>query len=282
MPLSSLQSRVLRLLATHRNSESYVAGASSLALDGARYSRDIGLFQDRELAMQDASDDYPALLEQSGIVVEWVRRLATIRTAWIRPGDDGTLLEWVVDSAYRFFPALQDELFGYVLHPADFATNKALAAVGRREPRDIVDLLDIHDRWLRLGAVVWAASAKDPGFSPEGLIAEIGRYGRYQQSEYDRLQMETPIDAGVISRSLKAALSEADTFVRSMPGGLEGLLFLDAEGRPVQARPRLPRPLRHPRRAAARPLAIVARHQPRHDGMPPPEVLSRSRERQHQ
>jgi hypothetical protein len=133
--------------------------------------------------MQEAVKADTELLRQNGFQIEWTRRFPTIFTAVIRSGDGGTLLEWGVDSAYRFFPALQDELFGYVLHPADIATNKALAAASRREPRDIIDLLNIHERYLPLGAVVWAASAKDPGLSPEGIIAEIRRNGRYQQAD---------------------------------------------------------------------------------------------------
>jgi hypothetical protein len=237
VPLSSFQSRLLRLLAAHRNPESYVAGALPLARFGSRFSHDIDLFHDRELAMQEAVAADAALLENSGFQIEWTRRFPTIYTAVIRSGDDGTLLEWLVDSAYRFFPALQDELFGYVLHPADIATNKALAAAGRREPRDIVDLLGIHERYLPLGAAMWAASAKDPGLSPEGIIAEIRRNGRYQQADYDRLLNETPIDAAATARALRAALDEADTFVRAMPSGTEGMLFLDAGGRPVQPDP---------------------------------------------
>jgi hypothetical protein len=155
---------VLRLLAAHRNPESYVADVAPLARQGARFSKDIDVFHDRELAMQEAVNADTALLEQNGFAIEWTRRFPTICTAVVRSGDEGTLLEWVVDSAYRFFPALQDELFGYVRHPADIATNKALAAAGRREPRDIIDLLQIHERYLPLGAVMWAACAKDPGF----------------------------------------------------------------------------------------------------------------------
>ena len=63
-----------------------------------------------------------------------------------------TKLEWVVDSDFRFFPALPDELFGYVLHPVDLATNKVMAAAGRREPRDVVDLVMIHEQVLPLGS----------------------------------------------------------------------------------------------------------------------------------
>ena len=223
-------------LAAHRNPESYVAGASPLTRDGPRFSHDIDLFHDREAAMHQAIQDDTAALERSGFGIEWTRRFPTICTAIIRAGAEGTLLEWVVDSAFRFFPAIHDELFGYVLHPADIATNKVLAAAGRREPRDIVDLLSIHERYLPLGATVWAAAAKDPGLSPEGIVAEIRRNARYLQADFNRLHAEVPIDASAVARALRSALDAADLFVRAMPGGKEGLLFLQ-DGQPVQPEP---------------------------------------------
>jgi hypothetical protein len=186
--------------------------------------------------MQAAVEADEATLAVNRFQIEWTRRFPTIFSAVVRDGEDGTLLEWVVDSAYRFFPALPDALFGYVLHPADIATNKALAAAGRREPRDVVDLLDIHERYLPLGAVIWAASAKDPGLSPEGIVGEIRRNARYQQADYDRVMSERPIDAASTARTLRAVLDEADAFVRAMPAGKEGLLFL-RDGEPVQPDP---------------------------------------------
>ncbi len=52
---------------------------------------------------------------------------------------------------------------GYVLYPVDLATNKATAAYGRREPRDVMGLVvTIHDRMLPLGAFAWADSARRP------------------------------------------------------------------------------------------------------------------------
>jgi len=93
-------------------------------------------------------------------------------------------LEWVVDSDFRFFPTIRDEVFGYVLHPVDLATNKVAAAYGRREPRDVVDLLTIHERILPLGAVVWASVGKTWGFTPEGVINEIRRTARYPKPTF--------------------------------------------------------------------------------------------------
>ena len=101
-----------------------------------------------------------------------------------RRDHETTRLEWVRDSDFRFFPTLKDSLFGYRLHVADLATNRALAAAGRREPRDVLDLLYIHERYLPLGAVIWATVAKDPGYSPESLIAEIRRNARYRADDY--------------------------------------------------------------------------------------------------
>jgi hypothetical protein len=150
VPLSKVQTEVLRLLAAHRDPESYMAGATPLNRDAA-------------------------VLEAGGYSVSWFRQLPLIYTAAVTKDEAGTRLEWVVDSDYRFFPTIPDEMFGYVLHPVDLAMNKAIAAAGRREPRDLVDLVTIHETILPLGAVVWAAVEKFPAFTPEGLIAEIRR-----------------------------------------------------------------------------------------------------------
>ncbi len=48
MPLTKIQTDILRLLAAHRDPESYVAGASPLNRDAPRISGDIDVFHDRE------------------------------------------------------------------------------------------------------------------------------------------------------------------------------------------------------------------------------------------
>lgn len=236
MPLSELQARILRALAEHRNPESFVAGASPLTRAGPRFSSDIDVFHDREAAMQAAAVADAETLTSVGLQVEWVRKQPVTCIAIVRDGGEATHLEWLVDSDFRFFPALPDELFGYVLHLADIATNKALACAGRREPRDVLDLLWIDRHYLPLGAVVWAAVAKDPGFTPEGLLNEISRASRFRQADFDRVHTSEPVDAAKISRELHAALARANEFVRAMPAGEEGKLFLEA-GRPVQPDP---------------------------------------------
>src|SRR5580700_10326216 len=150
-------------------------------------------------------------------------------TAEVTQGDASTRLEWVADSDYRFFPTLPDETFGYVLHPVDLAMNKIMAAAGRRELRDIVDLVTVHQTILPLGAVIWAAVEKSPGFTPEGLIAEIRRNANYPVAEWRALQMSEPIDPQAIISRLRAVLDDAEAFVTRMPTDKLGLLFLKGD-----------------------------------------------------
>ena len=57
MPLSGIQIEILRLLAAHRDPDSYVAGAAPLNRDAPRVSGDMGVFHDREAVLQAAADD---------------------------------------------------------------------------------------------------------------------------------------------------------------------------------------------------------------------------------
>lgn len=100
----------------------------------------------------------------------------------------------------------------------------------------MLDLLYIHENHLPLGAVIWAAVAKDLGYSPESLITEIRRNARYLADDYADLNMVEPIDAAAVARRLREVLQEADLFVSAMPVGKEGLLFLK-DGKPVQPNP---------------------------------------------
>jgi len=91
-----------------------------------------------------AAETDGAALASAGLEITWGKIQTGKREARIQGLGETMKLEWVADSDFRFFPAQRDELFGYVLHPVDLATNKAAAAADRREPRDVVDLVTIH------------------------------------------------------------------------------------------------------------------------------------------
>jgi hypothetical protein len=114
--------------------------------------------------------------------------------------------------------------------------NKAMAAAGRRAVRDLVDLVTIHETILPLGAVVWAAVEKSPGFTPEGLIGEIRRNSHYPAAEWAALEMAVPLDPSAVTLRLRSILEDAEAFVARMPTAKAGLLFLQ-HGAPVQPDP---------------------------------------------
>jgi hypothetical protein len=174
VPLSDLQREILRTLAVQRNPESYVAGSTPLHRDGPRFSGDIDIFHHREERAAAAAAEDAAILKAAGFAVEWLRQEPGIHAAAVQRRGASTKLEWVRDSDFRFYPAEPDELFGYMLHLVDIATNKALAAAGRQAPRDALDLLYVHEQHLPLGAVIWLRSAKTPAIRPRVLSPKSG------------------------------------------------------------------------------------------------------------
>jgi hypothetical protein len=226
VPLTKIQSDILRLLAANRDPESYVAGSTPLNMTAPRFSNDIDVFHDREERVARAAAEDSAVLQANAYDLQWSRREPGIYAGLAEKEGQTTKLEWVVDADFRFFPTVPDTIFGYVLHPVDLATNKIMAAAGRREPRDVVDLLTIHDRILPLGAVVWAAVGKSLGFTPEGLINEIRRLAHYTAADFRRLASDPPLDPTATMTRLRQVLDEAADFVARMPTEKAGLLFL--------------------------------------------------------
>lgn len=143
--------------------------------------------------------------------------------------DESTKLEWAQDSAWRFLPVIRNDQFGYQLHPIDLAINKVLALAGRDEPRDLLDTLHCHAHVLSLGAMVWAAVGKDPGFSPLSLLELLRRRGKVRVEDLARLHLSEPVDLQDLKTGWLAALEEADAFVRRRPPEEAGCLYYSTE-----------------------------------------------------
>lgn len=249
MALTSLQRRVCLVLADQRkrSGESYVAGGVALneAIAGARRSRDIDLFHDTEAALVATCAMDRAALEAAGFRVETVRELPAFVEARVSDAVDAVLVQWARDSAFRFFPLVGHETFGLTLHPLDLATNKLLAVVGRREPRDWVDIVECEAKVQALGYLAWAAAGKDPGFSPLHIVEECARI-RYVQAELDGLDFEgAPPRAKELSARWHAAVGDARAILGALPGDEAGKCVLDVQGGPTKASAtRLPDELR--------------------------------------
>jgi hypothetical protein len=115
-----------------------------------------------------------------------------------------------------------------VLHAVDLATNKA-AAADRRVPRDIVDLLTLHEQVLPLGAVVSAAVGRFPGVTPEEMLAEITRHSRFTAEEFQILATDEPVDASDLHRRIRSMIDQAESFIAELPSDAVGVVFMDGE-----------------------------------------------------
>ncbi len=235
MAVTGFQQAICRLIAANRLEcgEAHVAGGVALNLlaAGTRISRDIVLFHDTLEALDATWQADRKLLESHGYELRSVHERPGYVEAVAGKGPDTVLMQWTRDSAFRFFPLVQHEELGLVLHPFDLATNKALALAGRLEIRDWIDMITCHERIQPLGYLVWAACGKDPGFSPLTILDQAGRSGRYANAELEELSFDGPPPTLVdLLRKWHLMLGEAREIVAVLPAGQVGTCVLQHSG----------------------------------------------------
>lgn len=235
MPIGDFEGEILRLLARNRNPDSFVAGASVLLQhsDTVRESQDVDVFHDTTESLERCSNADIATLVGAGYEVEALPGQETFRRAIIRRGGKISKVEWVFDSAFRFFPIEPDPDFGYRLNFWDAATNKVLAMVGRREIRDYLDVVYLQQHHLPLGALAWAAAGKDPGLSPEYILNWANRLTKYRNEELVGLRLSQPVDLQALKHVWLSAVHDAQSLIERMPPSEMGCFYLDARGQPV-------------------------------------------------
>src|SRR4051812_5469348 len=159
MPLGQFEREVLSLLSQNRNPDSFVAGATVLhqARNSPRASRDIDVFHDLAESIATAVGQDASVLKAHGYAVELAPPQPSFQRGVISRENHQTKIEWLYDSAFRFFPIEPDREMGFKLNFWDAATNKLLALAGRNEVRDYVDVIWLHQNHLSLGALAWAA-----------------------------------------------------------------------------------------------------------------------------
>ncbi len=251
MPLGDFEREVLRLLAAQRNPDSFIAGATVLhqAADSPRASQDVNVFHDLPEQLLAAYEADAAALRQAGYQVEPVGRVqADFRRAIVRKGARETKIEWVQDSAFRFFPIEPDPELGWRLNFWDAATNKVLAMAGRQKIRDYLDCLFLHQRHLHLGALTWAAAGKDPGLTPEFILDWALRGNQFRPEDLADVRLAEPVDLVATKQLWMTAVNDARNQVARLPASELGCLYLDATGKPVcpdPASPEFPKLTRH-------------------------------------
>jgi hypothetical protein len=239
MPLTEFQKEVARLLAAHRNPESHVAGGAVInrADDSLRFSDDLDIFHDVAESVAVCAEADAGVLQKAGYSFHWTLRQQGFFRAEVRRGKDGLRLDWAADSPFRFFPVEADKDFGYCLHPADLAVNKVLALAGRSELRDFLDILYLDSSYLSLGAIIWAACGKDPGYTPALLLDLSNRHAHFQESDLTGESLARPLDFKELKNQWIAAGERARALFLRIPAEDLGCLYVDAAGKPITPDP---------------------------------------------
>lgn len=239
MPLSPFQREVARLLAGNRNPDSHFAGGAALNRGDAslRYSEDLDLFHDAAEQVAIAAAEDERCLREAGYWLSWELRREGFFRAVAGRGDDRLRLDWSHDSAWRFFPIVPDEEFGYCLHPADLAVNKVLALAGRTELRDFLDILELDAAFLRLGALIWAACGKDPGYTPDLILQLTNIHSRYTEADLASERLARPVDLKLLKKRWIEARRDAEALARALPPEELGCLYIGGLGEPITPNP---------------------------------------------
>jgi hypothetical protein len=199
-----------------------------------RFSADIDLFHDVVENVPGTAEADMILLAQHGYEVTWLERQPNMQRASVKRGQQILKVEWCHDSAFRFFPVQPDPELGYCLHPADLATNKAHALAGRTEIRDFIDIVFLHETYLSLGAICWAACGKDQGFTPLSVLDFAKRHMKFREEDLTKENLARPI-----SLSALKAVDQAEQLVEQLPLTDVGCLYLTPT-HPGNAGPRQP------------------------------------------
>lgn len=250
MPLGPFEGELLRLLAKHRNPDSYVAGATVLhqSPNSPRSSQDVDLFHDDAETVSVSAEADLGTLRTGGYAVEVQRPQEGFIRAFVSRAGHQTKIEWVHDSAFRFFPIEQDTELGWRLNFWDAATNKLLAFAARMKLRDYLDVMFLHEHHLHVGALAWAAAGKDPGMNAEWIIDWGGRQARLQGQDASKLRLNQPVDLRELRQRWMRASEESLALIERLPVTERGCLYLDATGKPVcpdPAAPEFPKLTRH-------------------------------------
>ena len=242
MPLTAIQQSAVEVLRLHRSERNYVAGGAALNRDWPRLSDDLDIFRDDRDRLAHSVEPELEALRRAGYSVELTNDDDLVVDAVIRKGGQETRIQWFDDeeTSRRFFPAQSDLEFGFRLHDADLAVNKVLCAARRNSAaRDAVDLVYIVERYAPLGPLVWAVSGKAPDMAPPSTLRAIraNAFG-YAEEEVGTVRMEDGSRMEwrrlreILDQALKAA---SDYCERIAPATYPGRLFVDKDGRPVEA-----------------------------------------------
>ena len=238
MPLDEFQKGILDVIRAHRNAESPFAGGSVIQRHGFRLGDDQGIFTpgDRDAAMRQDTQ----ALETAGYSVLPGKSYTGFRECIVAKSAVGrTILQWTHGLVDEFYAPVPDPLFGFRLHFADLAVNKALAAGSRMELRDFVDLWMLDRHVIPLWRMACAAPGKHSLVNPFSLIEDISRnwhFAARRKNPGDGMLLTTETPLEEVWARLSDRIREARVALRSVEPECYGRLEVDTRKRPVLTR----------------------------------------------
>jgi hypothetical protein len=92
--------------------------------------------------------------------------------------------------------------------------------------------IHLHDSYLSLGTLAWAAAVKDEGLNPTMILEMAERFGRYRQADLDTLSLHRPLDITKLSAQWRGAIAAAKALVTDLPPEQIGCVFLNESAAP--------------------------------------------------
>ncbi|MDE0303422.1 MAG: hypothetical protein OXI87_00850 [Albidovulum sp.] len=157
----------------------------------------------------------------------------------MKPVIGTTVLQWTAALAREFYAPVPDRQFGYRLHLADLAVNKALAASGRMRKRDFADLWMLDRHVMPLWRMACAAPGKETDLNPFSLLEDASFNWSVtvrRDSPGDQLMLTTEVSLEEIGEGLRKAMREARLVLRDVGPECYGRLQVDESGQPVTIR----------------------------------------------
>jgi hypothetical protein len=175
--LSRSQRRIVADVMSVVASDGFViAGGVALIAAGvsSRPTHDLDAFSATCDDMARVADHLIEQLRGSGYLVEMHRSDPAFARMTVSTGKyRRTVLFVELGRDHRLFASVGSTL-GPMLSIRELAANKVLAAFGRREPRDLVDLAALADA-ISLRQAVVDGRMKDPGFSRDPFVEMVSR-----------------------------------------------------------------------------------------------------------
>lgn len=236
MPLDEFREGVIAAISSNRDTGSPFAVGSLIQQQGFGLSEDQDIFAAGdldELMQRDA-----ASLEAAGYTVRPGRSFDGFRECLVmKPLIGTTTLQWTHGLVSEFYAPVPDPQFGWRLHFADLAVNKALAAGSRMMKRDFVDLWMLDRHVIPLWRIACAVPGKDPDFNPFSVVEEISRNWHFAKGRGDeRVDVTIDISMDQMGPELRNSLHEARLMLRETDPAHYGRLQVGGGGKPVTGR----------------------------------------------